>query len=61
MFVNLANVIINYRYFNLFSDELTVKERNARKNVPREQDCFIEESLNQKYIIFVVSKILLIS
>ena len=29
MFVNLANVIINYRYFNLFSDELTVKERNA--------------------------------
>lgn len=30
-------------------------------SVPREQDCFIEESLNQKYIIFVVSKILLIS
>ena len=23
MFVNLANVIINYRNFNLFSDELT--------------------------------------
>ena len=23
MYVNLANVIIKYRYFNLFSDELT--------------------------------------
>ena len=32
MFVNLANVIINYRYFNLIGDELTVKERNARND-----------------------------